>query len=99
MIETIGRIVTGLLIGIGYLIFIRGIVDFVIASRNMNLDRSNVFYAFLYDFTEPFYKPFRKILPQSIQLNMTILFAAMYVYALITIASRFFPALALVIKV
>ena len=99
MIIKIGHIITGLLTGIGFLIFIRGIVDFIISSRNIKLDRSNIFYAFLYDFTEPFYKPFRKILPTPVNLDMTIIFAFIYVYALIIIFSSLFPALDQVIKI
>lgn len=93
------NILIACLAGIATLIFIRMLIEFVISLSGLRLDRSNFIYKFLHDFTEPFYKPFRKVLPQAVNLDMSPLFAIISISVLIALLQGIFKNLNVLIKI
>lgn len=54
---------------------IKLLVDFIVSLANLRIDRDNLIYSFLVNVTEPFCKPFKRLLPQSSDIGMSCIFA------------------------
>ncbi len=67
VISAIGRFLT-------FMIVIRLLIECVIAYTEGSMRKNNMI-GFLYDITEPFIKPFRRILPPSVIIDSSPIFA------------------------
>ncbi|GIW21193.1 MAG: hypothetical protein KatS3mg068_0200 [Candidatus Sericytochromatia bacterium] len=69
-----------------FLIFIRVLIEIVAAYNNLNYRRNNL-GSFFFDMTEPFLKPFRKIMPGSniIDLSPIIAIATIDIFTIILV--------------
>lgn len=71
----VGNIVTALISVIIILLQIRILVDIITSLANTTINQSHPLYVFLMTLTEPFCKPFKRILPANEVGGMKCIFA------------------------
>lgn len=71
----LGNIVTAFITVVTILLQIRILVDMITSLANTRINESHPLYVFLMTLTEPFCKPFRRILPANEGAGMTPIFA------------------------
>ncbi len=72
---------------------IRLLVDFVVSLANLRINRDNLIYSFLVNVTEPFCKPFERLLPQTGNIGMSRIFAIASLYTLLNLTRGIFVEL------
>jgi len=73
-----------------WLIFFRIMIDLISSLSNTRLNRNNLFISFLQDVTEPFFKPFKRILPQ---LSVGIDLSPIFTFAVLVLLRELFSVL------
>jgi len=73
-----------------WLIFFRIIIDLISSLTNTRINRNNLLVSFLHDATEPFFKPFKRILPQ---LTVGIDLAPVFTFAVLVLLLDLFSVL------
>ena len=90
----------GFLTALFYLIQFRILVDFVCGLLRYHPSNGPIgfFYEFLMFFTEPCYKPFRKILPNTDFFQTEFVFALASIYIFIILSASTFTELEKILK-
>lgn len=97
MVETTGHIVITSISVIISVLAIRLLVDFIISLANLKVNRENLIYSFLINITEPFCKPFNRLLPQNGDMGMSCIFAIASLYTVSGLLGGIFSELAKII--
>jgi uncharacterized protein YggT (Ycf19 family) len=71
----VGNMVGAFIIVVIYVLQARILVEMITSLANTRIDKSNPLYIFLMGLTEPFCKPFKRILPTNEGGGMSCIFA------------------------
>lgn len=94
----IGNIIVAFIWVVIYVLQARILVEMIVSLANTRIDTSNPLYVFLMGLTEPFCKPFKRILPSNEGGGMACIFAIVTLITCQTLIGEIFKQLSKLIS-